>query len=547
MPGARVIRADDHTWVVLWGELCDQELDSPIALCRAGQSRQADALHEILPPFAAINWEVVPSRLSITVDWLGLRHVYVTELPEIAGASSSAAALAGADLDTEALGVQSLLGWQIETRTPFAQVRKIPPGARATLCRGRLTMHVEAPARVTPTEDPQDAPRRAAELLSSFVTECLDDHPDTVLQLTGGQDSRILLAAIPRNRRSTVEAMTLAVPGSPDVAIATRLAAEFGMKHRVVELAGLGGLSDHDAYTLCVSAARDLDCAADPVGFATLRWAESSVDQQPRLAGLGGEVARGFYYFGPTARVGVSRHLASALGHWRMFPNERVDAGSLTPEFATMARGCAVDGIHRALAAGSDDWWTATDEFYLWQRMQRWAGTLASATCFDRIVINPMLDHGFLEIARGLPPEAKKNMRFLSRILLELDADLADVPLDNRPTPRAYASPTVANRVRLGATQAHKVVSKARQRMSGTTHPPPGANLLTAKVIGHWRGNPELLDPVHELGIFRPEWLAELLVGKRSADASAVALLVNLTVALDATHAFSAESTSLHS
>lgn len=561
---AKIIAADERTYVVLWGQLRHRDLDAPIVLCRAGRRSGADAtdadttrvldrggadlVNQILPPFAAIAWDSASSRFIIRVDWLGLRHVYVSELVDLAGASSSASVLAGASLarlDEEALGVQSLLGWQLGARTPFANVAKIPPGSRIVLSRGRLIRDDHSHAPMTPTCDPNHAAVEAAGLVSTFVSGYLDDHPDTVLQLTGGHDSRILLGAIPRARRSSIEAMTLAVPGSPDVDIAARLAADQGMKHRVIQLRGLDVLSDEDAYELCLGAARDLDCAADPVGFAALRWADSAGDQQPRLSGLGGEVARGFYYFGPTGPVGVSRERTSSLAEWRMFPNERVDADALEPAFAAMARETAIDGIHRALASGAHDWWPATDEFYLWQRMQRWAGTLATATCFDRVVINPMLDHAFLDIARGLPPKAKKNMRFLSRILLELDPALADIPLDNRPSPRVYSRPTPANRLRLGATQSRKLVGKAHQRWSRRTHPPAGGDVLTAKVLAHWRANPWLLGPVRELEIFRPQWVDQLLAGQRSADASTVALLVNLVVASEYTAAISAESASL--
>ena len=44
----------------------------------------------------------------------------------------------------------------------------------------------------------------------------LEDHPDAELQLTGGLDSRILLAAIPPSMRRNSRVMTLTVPDSED-------------------------------------------------------------------------------------------------------------------------------------------------------------------------------------------------------------------------------------------------------------------------------------------------------------------------------------------
>ncbi|QGG42351.1 asparagine synthase-related protein [Aeromicrobium yanjiei] len=560
VPAASVIAADEHTHVVLWGDLRHRTLDAPIVLTRGARTSRADVgpdearrivtgeldLRDVLPPFAAIDWDAALGRLVLVVDWLGMRHLYLSEGDGIVGASSSSAVLAGLStdrrIDREAIGVQSLLGWQLGAGTPFAGVQKMGPGSRVTLSRGVLTSCEDPPAPVRDAPSAADAARTAANVLSDFVSVQLDGHPDTVLQLTGGLDSRLLLAAIPRNRRSSVEAMTLAVPGSSDVEIASRLVVDQGMKHRTVELRGLQALTDEDAWSLCAAAARDLDCSADPVAFASIRWADPAQSQQPRLAGLGGEVARGFYYFGPLAPVGVSRTLASVLAQWRLFPNERVSPDALEPAFAAAATEIAVDRVHDALTSASDTWWTATDEFYLWQRMQRWAGTLASATCFDRPVINPMLDDRFVRIARALPPADKKNMRFLSRILLELDPDLANIPLDNRPSPRTYAEPSAANRCRLAALQARKVVGKAQQRWSHVTHPPPGGELLAGKVVRHWRTDPQILDPLRHLGIFRQSWLEGVVTGGQPADPSAVALLVNLVVACGTVPALTAGS-----
>ena len=76
--------------------------------------------------------------------------------------------------------------------------------------------------------------------------------------------------------------------------------------------------------------------------------------------------------------------------------------------------------------------------------MQRWAGLLASATSVDRVVVNPMLDPEFLALGTSLPTAWKANARFLSRILMALDPELADIPLDGRPPPACLRRPGTA-------------------------------------------------------------------------------------------------------
>ena len=101
-----------------------------------------------------------------------------------------------AGLDRAAVAVQSLLGWQLGQRTLFDGVRKLDPGAIARL--GRDGVHVQRPtSRTGDPIEPRGGGARGGCLLRTSLNALLDDHPDAVLQLTGGMDSRLLLSAIP--------------------------------------------------------------------------------------------------------------------------------------------------------------------------------------------------------------------------------------------------------------------------------------------------------------------------------------------------------------
>ena len=63
-----------------------------------------------------------------------------------------------------------------------------------------------------------------AAILRQIHHAYVSDHPDTVLQLSGGQDSRILLCAIPAEQRAGLHALTLDTHGGPEWAVARRLA-----------------------------------------------------------------------------------------------------------------------------------------------------------------------------------------------------------------------------------------------------------------------------------------------------------------------------------
>jgi asparagine synthase (glutamine-hydrolysing) len=206
----------------------------------------------------------------------------------------------------------------------------------------------------------------------------------------------------------------------------------------------------------------------------------------------------------------------------------------MTQEFGDFAHDLALGEVHRSLKGTGKPWWPATDDFYVFQRMQRWAGCTSTAVCFERYVVNPMLSPEFLRIAEALPPRAKQSMRFLSRLQVALDEDLARLPMDGRPAPIMYAKTgltATAGRARL---MGRKVVGKARQRLHREHHPPAGGSVLAAHVVEHWRQDPSMLDGVRELDIVRSEWLESMCSGRIEPEPATISLLINLSGAVAA-------------
>ena len=502
------------------------------ALLGALMTDDVTGLAEVLPPFAALT--VRPGVATAATDVLGARHLYSTSGDGwVAGSTSPhvLAKLSSAPLDREALAVQSLLGWQLGLRTWYSGVSKVDRGSTVTLADGHLVEERYDRRGRPPPRRLDEAVGDAVAFLRGYLEAYLDDHPDAILQLTGGLDSRILLSAIAPLRRRRLTVMTLSVPGNEDVAIAAQLARREAMEHRVVTLDGLEALDPADVHERCVSAARKLGCMADPLALASLSFAETKIEQRPRISGLGGEVARGFYYLGPATSMHVSRRATNVLAGWRMFANQAVDLAALDQDFAGWARRFTLDEVYALLCSTGLDWMSATDEFYLYQRMQRWAGVTDTAVCFDREIVNPMLDRQFLDIALGLVPKDKRNARFLSRLQLALDADLAAIPLDGRPAPKVFARSSLANSATLMSLVGRKIARKSRQRLRHVSTPPVGGQVLASKVVQHWRAEPQILDSIRSVGVVRPDWIDQVLGGLVEPEPATVAFLVNLVVA----------------
>ena len=506
---------------------------SPEQIHRLLASYDHGGLREVLPTFGAITWSD-DNELVATTDALGFRHLYVAQRAKWSGVSTAAYLLAsGLDgaLDYEALAVQSQLGWQLGQRTLYAGVDKVKPSSMLTISDGQIRTDVFAEDPPPPMLHLDAAVANAARTLRGYLTGYLDDHPDAILQLTGGLDSRILLSAIPPALRRGLRVVTLRVPGVPDLHIAAALSKQFGMHHEVISLDGLADLHHGEAYQRCIAAAIQVDCMSDPLAHASLSFAESRAEAGPRLSGLGGEVARGFYYHGVRTNSLVTRRRAYRLAAWRMFANESLESGALDPNFSSWARNFAMKDVYRILKSAGMPWFAATDALYLAHRMQRWAGVLASAVSMDRRVVNPMLDNRFLRVACGLSTQDKRNARFLSRLLLALDRDLAAIPLDGRPAPSAYADRSLRNTAQLLGSDTARLGRKVLQRIRHVNRPPAGGEIMAAKVVEHWQANPELLDPLRKMDIFAVPWLDGIIEQRVSPRSSSVAFMVNVLAA----------------
>ncbi|MGC5020480.1 hypothetical protein [Micromonospora sp. DT47] len=496
-------------------------------------------LTSMLPPFAAVHRAHRSAPLTIVSDWLGFHQLFWWRGNGVVAASTSAralAALADAGFDAVGLGVQAMIGWQIGDHTMFRGVRTFPPATVATLDGGRIVQrqYADPPAAAARTPNLDDAVAEMASVLRGWQQSYLSDHPDAVLQLTGGHDSRILLAATPQQMRAGLNALTLGDPDSDDAEIAARLAAPFQMNHVVHRLDEQAWPTPQGAHDLSLAAARALHCQASPLALVPLLLAEAHLDQGHRLSGLGGEVARGFYYAGQPRRARTTGQLIERLANWRLFSNESVEAQALDSTFLASARDTTIAALKSLFAPG--DWLRATDEFYLMHRMHRWAGAHGTVAAVRRHYVNPMFDRRFVELALGVAPRDKRDSLLLGRLMKELDPKLARIPLDSGLSPARLGTRSVVTTLATQTLAARKVTLKVSQRLTRARRPQLGAAEAAALVLTHWRAEPKTCQALYDVTsdgapVLQPRWLDDVLSGGRHAQPTTVAFLVDLLAA----------------
>lgn len=493
------------------------------------------SLVTLLPPFAAAHRDRADGPITIANDWLGHRQLFWWRGAGVAAVSTSTralAVLAGAGLDRAGLGVQAMIGWQVADRTIFEGVRAFPPATIATLAGGsvELEQYAEPLSQAGPAPSLDDAVEEMAAILVRWQTSYLELHPDAILQLTGGHDSRILLGAIPEKMRSGRRSLTIGDPTSPDVVIAGRLSAKYGLRHEVHQLDEITP-TPAEAHALSLVAARALECLSSPMALAPLLLVEARIDQGQRLSGLGGEVARGFYYAGQPAGAETSPKLVRRLANWRILANEAVEEAALDRAFLNDARDHTLDTLVDLFPRG--DWLRATDDFYLYQRMHRWASTEASVAAVRRDVVNPMFDRRFIELALAVEPADKRDSLLLGRLMSRLDPELARIPLDSGLVPSRLGRRDFATKLSIATVTARQVSRKVRQRLMHSRRPQLGAAGMAELVLAHWRANPAACRALYDVPMLDKQWLDGLVAGTNSAAPTTVAFLVNLLAVVE--------------
>ena len=550
--GLTPLRAVAGTWLTSWGHASALPTATrPLLLSgrarRGGASVADDCVARLLrdgdvvevgrfdPPFAALG--LAEDGVRVATDRMGFSQVFWCRGPGWHAVSTSARLLGrllGGVLDDEGVLVQSQVGWQLGCRTLYRGVTKLAPGESATLDRSGLRISRGADDAVEPGSTPlDDAVTIAATLLRRSMATYLQEVEHPVLQLTGGMDSRAVLSSVPACSRAGLRAFTLDAPGSADATVARSLAELARLDHRVYSLDGLAAVRPDEWFARVRASAEDHDAMVNPVAKAATGWAEASIDQGDRLGGMGGEVARGFFYAGAVRPSAVTRRRSERLARWRLMANDAVEPAALHVRHRLVAPATAVDAVHAALVEAGDEWFSATDDLYYRHRLPRWAGPDQTAASHRRRIMNVMLDPDFMSLVRSVAPREKHRARFWGRLQMELDQELGRLPLEGRPPPEHYARGGRSARTRHVVRQLEKAALKARQRALGARRPPVGGTTVAGAVVHHVRAHGAVLEPLRHSGWFDDGWLDAVLDGTVHPQPSTVAFMVNMLVALD--------------
>lgn len=408
----------------------------------------------------------------------------------------------GAGIDPWALVDDLLLGFRPDGRSAFEGV--LPCGSAHAL--------EYSPAGVRALEHEGGADLEA---LGRRVAEAMD--AGACVELTGGVDSRLLLALGVSAGGRPRKAFTIGGEDDPDVVVARQMAEQLGMEHRTLsgELDAANLVEDTHAFV----AQSGFVCNAAAYGWLPGVFARLADWRSAQLSGVGGEIGEGFYYSG-------FDRLFERISSPRLWLRARVvvDGGRWASCFEPGTFGQRLRQIasERAELNTREPWRVRADGFYTHARIHGWAIPVIRASAAWYRPVTPFLSGEYHAWARALSGEQMHNRAAQRALIGRLSPELTAIPYAKQ-----LAGP--------GGGKLARKLAKAR-KLAGRVLPWPTVQpepwtLTACKLMRAVGGADSIIDLLRDSPQLKLEEAAQILRGDAMVNAAAMGFLTTMALA----------------
>ncbi len=311
-------------------------------------------------------------------------------------------------------------------------------GVKRLLCNHYLDLATFTPHRHWPTRDfahtgsTEDSAHRVAAIVRNQA-EALLNRGKVVVALTGGNETRFLLAAY-KPLIKDLTFVTVAAPSTErDVVLAKTLAERFGLRHKLLPVQDATP-AEQAAWRYAAG-----HCVTGPnmVSHPTIR--PLARDYDFFLGGLGGEIGRAFFW-----RPADTRDMT--LGVADLVPR----FGMPQADAVTEATADWLWGVQHFNAL------TQLDLAYIELRMSAWSAAQTYAQSFVNH-LHPLIAREIYSLMLDLPPEAKRGNLLIKSAIAQSWPELSDVPINR------YGDYRDLLHAALSATDPKRVAKKLRK------------------------------------------------------------------------------------
>lgn len=407
-----------------------------VAHCRLG--RRIPVEGQELDEGVFVEWSWDGRRLTIENDRYGQYPLFYCAQPDSICISPALARVVRENsqrrFDKAALGVFFRMGHFVGEDTPFEDVRFLPPNSVLTWENGRLDIQVR-PFRSTPPASAggsfDDAVEAYETLFARAIARRLPDHPDFVVPISGGRDSRHILLELARQGAIPKQCVTVKYrppATNEDTRIARLMAERLGIEHIEIDKPASffhAELNDVRLTNYCGG------------GHGWAQPVAAALNGRYRIAydGLAGSVLSGGFMLAARKmelfRDGRFDELA------RLILQENHNEGTLRHVFSedfyrTLALDAAVERLVPELRRHADTP-NPVLSFVFWNRTRRCVASIPFAVMHGVPVVHvPYLDHELFDFLFALDASMVENNRLHDATIRRAYPEFADVPYEDK-------------------------------------------------------------------------------------------------------------------
>ena len=349
------------------------------------------------------------------------------------------------ELDEEHLFAWLLVGGRgFADRTRYRGVRRLEPGSVATLQKNSDEVsisHLQPFAFAADDASEETLLDQAAAALGSAVRRQVKDRNKLAIGLTGGLDSRLLLAIAKSEFAGDWYSYTYGRNGHVDSQIAKLVAEHFAIPHQSVVI-GDELYIEHAADGVFYTGGASLfKMGIQPPMYAAMK---KHIGNDGLLIGSALDLILGST-FSPEA-VHQLKHRSQLMDYYRKaLPN--VSAETFTGLFEDRAKGklfidstfaLIEDGLSRIAGDNPVD---VNDAFAFDVRIKRWYNHNMVVSLYSHRLLNPTYDHDFLDVVSKVPHHLRRDSLFRTKLLTHVDPAAAEIPCDSTLQPASLLPP----------------------------------------------------------------------------------------------------------
>jgi len=377
--------------------------------------------------FAVVKW--TQNEIELVTDQLGMRSVFIHQGNDFV--------LFSTRLDWMlSLVKETSINWKLFgsnwlSINPFSSscfvdgIERLAQGGYAKISSSGFTYHNK---RWTP-KPTQSSSDSVADSLKAFSSVALKTFSKTSLGLSGGLDSRVLLALLASQKHSEFELYTFEVEGHPDVEYATQLNEFYGFNHEIIPMETLS--NDEIISELAEITSRTMLSSSVFIIESLLGYTKLGLQNSITIDGAFGEIGRRRFLrnIELKARQAVlNKSVTNLLPH---LATNKADIFS-KEVFHEMHTGLfeelstEIDLMPSAKETGLGNW---LDIFTIRSRVPNLPGLNQGITDEKLFHLMPFLQPDLLNQFLSLPEKERLNAHFYRRIIRNQAPSLSKVPL----------------------------------------------------------------------------------------------------------------------